>query len=1362
MKTKTTILLLVLLSVFSSLEMKGKGCNAHYTYTGDSLYCPGELISFTFRGYGLGDCYSSSFNWYRNGVLLPNNSSGILVVNDTGTYYGKLGNRYSSRVVHIKYLSSNPLNIIGSRTICAGVSTTYSLPNVNGAMYNWILPQGWSGNSTTNSINLTANSSGILSVGLSTDCGNYTVQAIQITVQNPMPSVLPNIVGPSSACIGLTSSYSIAPILNATSYYWTIPNSWTWVSGYSTNVLTTIAGSAGGTITVRGYNSCGSTPIKSMNVLSQATLFPSVNITSSSNYFCDGSSVSFLATASNTGASSIIYNWELNGIIVQSGNNNTFIGNNFETNDVVKCTIATNGVCVISNTTSNAITLTKANGMTPTVSISLPSSSICAGSIATLTATTTCNGNLSTYNWMVNGVSLQNNTNNFFSNGNFSNGDTVSCVMTSNLSCLTSTISETSNQIPITVLNYESILVSLTSSATNICRQTPVTFTASATNEGTAPIYNFMVNGYSRQNTGSNIFTYNSLVSNSTVNCVITSNQNCLYSAMATSNDISMIVTPAVFPWAYISILSGHREQCFGDLITFSVNAGDVGINPLYEWTVNGVSTGNTGSTFSSTTLSNADVVRCIVTPNGVCSLLPTYTTNPITMILYENTIPTINIAIQNGTNSLCAGTSKTFVASISYGGINPFYQWQVDGGDVGTNSRLFTTSALTDSQVVTCLLTSSFSCAGPSTITSNAIPITILTNTTSASNTISLVSGSAAFCPGTTLTFSATPVNGNSYTSYQWKIGSSNVGTNSSVFTFNPISSYLVSCVMSSTTSCPSNVTSNQISITPYQKLTPSVSIILGQVSTTSICQGNVVTFNASAINGGSSPAYQWKVDGANEGTNGPVFTTNSLSNNQMVTCLMTSGLSCTNYQTASSNGIRMNVSNQSSAILNINSCGAYTLNSQTYTSSGTHTQTLTNANGCDSILTLNLTITNPTNNTINQMACGAYTLNSQTYTSSGTYTQTLTNAAGCDSVLTINLTITNLTSSTITNQACNSYTLNSQTYTSSGTYTQTLTNATGCVSVLTINLTITNPTSATINQTDCGSYTLNSQTYTSSGTYTQTLTNSAGCDSVLTINLTITNPTSSTITTQACNSYTFNSQTYTSSGTYTQTLTSAAGCDSVLTINLTITNPTSSTITTQACNSYTFNSQTYTSSGTYTQTLTSAAGCDSLITFNLTIDTIDVSVTIGNATIFANQNGATYQWLDCNNNFVPIQGENNQSITGFLGDCAVEITLNGCVDTSACVNLFSTEINQVVISNEDITIFPNPTTNNLSIKQLNNLSIKEISIYNVLGELVMSKVESQKSKELVIDVSALMKGIYIVEVSIEQGVVRKKLVKE
>ena len=150
-------------------------------------------------------------------------------------------------------------------------------------------------------------------------------------------------------------------------------------------------------------------------------------------------------------------------------------------------------------------------------------------------------------------------------------------------------------------------------------------------------------------------------------------------------------------------------------------------------------------------------------------------------------------------------------------------------------------------------------------------------------------------------------------------------------------------------------------------------------------------------------------------------------------------------------------------------------------------------------------------TNGINTETACTSFDwIDGQTYTSSNnTATHTLTNAAGCDSVVTLDLTITDKTVGTDVQTACTSFDwIDGQTYTSSNnTATHTLTNAAGCDSVVTLDLTITDKTVGTDVQTACTSFDwIDGNTYNSSNnTATHTLTNAAGCDSIVTLDLTI-----------------------------------------------------------------------------------------------------------------------------------------------------------------------------------------------------------------------------------------------------------------
>jgi hypothetical protein len=94
------------------------------------------------------------------------------------------------------------------------------------------------------------------------------------------------------------------------------------------------------------------------------------------------------------------------------------------------------------------------------------------------------------------------------------------------------------------------------------------------------------------------------------------------------------------------------------------------------------------------------------------------------------------------------------------------------------------------------------------------------------------------------------------------------------------------------------------------------------------------------------------------------------------------------------------------------VTACDSYTSGGNTYTTSGTYIDTVTSALGCDSILTLNLTINQSSTGSMTLTACNEYKGPSGTksWTTSGTYTDIIPNSQGCDSVISVNLTIDNV----------------------------------------------------------------------------------------------------------------------------------------------------------------------------------------------------------------------------------------------------------------------------------------------------------------------------------------------------------------
>ncbi|MBI3134421.1 MAG: T9SS type A sorting domain-containing protein [Bacteroidetes bacterium] len=315
------------------------------------------------------------------------------------------------------------------------------------------------------------------------------------------------------------------------------------------------------------------------------------------------------------------------------------------------------------------------------------------------------------------------------------------------------------------------------------------------------------------------------------------------------------------------------------------------------------------------------------------------------------------------------------------------------------------------------------------------------------------------------------------------------------------------------------------------------------------------------------------------------------------------------------------------------------------------------------------------------------------------------------------------------ISGNSCDEYVYNGLSYVQSGSYYQ-LIEGMPTDTLVTLNLTINNSTDGTDTQIACESYLwIDGNTYTTSNnTATHTLTTSEGCDSVVTLNLTINNPTAGIDVQTACESYLWiDGNTYTTSNnTATHTLTSVTGCDSVVTLNLTINNSTAGTDVQTACNSYLWiDGNTYTTSNnTATHILTNAAGCDSVVTLNLTINNIsDITTTLTDITVTANNSTASYVWLDCDNNFAPISGETGQSFTpAENGNYAVALSENGCLDTSACVAVTTIGIVENSMT-ENFIIFPNPTDGVVKIVFENDQEELNVSLFSIEGKLLESK---------------------------------------
>ncbi|MBI1837383.1 MAG: PKD domain-containing protein [Flavobacteriia bacterium] len=633
--------------------------------------------------------------------------------------------------------------------------------------------------------------------------------------------------------------------------------------------------------------------IDDININSTAAVVASVAITSNDadNTFCAGASVTFTATPTN-GGSAPTYQWQVNGTNVGT-NSATYTTTTLTNGQSVTCIMTSNLSGVTgSPATSNAIVNTvNAIPSTPVVTTNSP---VCAGSSINLTTATVTGA---TYAWSGPNSFANTTQNPTITGATTAMAGIYSLIVTKN-GC--SSAAGTATVVVNTTVT-PTVSIAITAGGNPTCASQSVTFTATPTNGGTTPSYQWKVNGVNA-GTNSATFTPVSIANNDVITCVMTSNSACASPTTATSSSITMTVTTTVTP--SVVIAASSNPACSGSSVTFTATPTNGGTTPTYQWKVNGTVVG-TGTTYTSSALTNGAVVTCVMTSSSSCASPTTATSSGVTMTINNTVTPSASIAITSGTNPTCSGTPVTFTVTPTNGGSTPTYQWQVNGTASGTGTT-FTSSSLVNGSSVTCILTSNATCATTTTATSSAITMNV---TSSVTPSVVIAASSNPACIGTSVTFTATPTNGGT-PSYVWQINGATVGTGVTYTSTSLANNDVVTCIMTSTASCvtSSTATSNSVTMTMNSNVTPSVSFAITSGSNP-LCQGSNVVFTATPTNGGSSPAYQWQVNNVNVGTNNVSFSSSTLANNDIVSCVLTSNAACASPSTVTSSTMTMTV---------------------------------------------------------------------------------------------------------------------------------------------------------------------------------------------------------------------------------------------------------------------------------------------------------------------------------------------------------------------------------------------------------------------------------------------------------------------
>ncbi len=323
-----------------------------------------------------------------SGTLVSTNASATTVsFSITPTAGGCVGATIGANVV-VQPVPATPGQITGLTSVCDGSVNTYSIGAVSGATsYTWTLPNGWSGTSTTNSIDATAGSGGgTISVTANNSCGSSTAQILSVNIAAgpPTPGA---ISGTDTICSGGTTTYSIQSIAGATSYTWTLPNGWSGTS--TTESIDVTATNTGGTISVVVNSNCGTSMAQTLTV-SISSGAPTLGAISGSTELCNGNTTTY--SVSDIGATS--YTWTLpNGWSGSSSSSSISVTANATGGDI---SVVANTSC--GNSLPQTLTVT-IGAAPPTPGTISGSTSICAGSTNTYSVATV-NGATS-YTWIL-------------------------------------------------------------------------------------------------------------------------------------------------------------------------------------------------------------------------------------------------------------------------------------------------------------------------------------------------------------------------------------------------------------------------------------------------------------------------------------------------------------------------------------------------------------------------------------------------------------------------------------------------------------------------------------------------------------------------------------------------------------------------------------------------------------------------------------------------------------------------------------------------------------------------------------------------------------------------------------------------
>lgn len=893
-----------------------------------------------------------------------------------------------------------------------------------------------------------------------------------------------------------------------------------------------------------------------------------VEIISRDTNVCTGDSSVFYAAHRNEGISPT-FEWIVNGVTQKISSDSTFM---YYPNhqDQVSVVLTSSNSCATNNPDTNTVSISVVNNPTPSITI-FSDTAICKMAEATITTSYLNGGSTPSFRWIINGTTVQNGYSDSIVLSSLKNNDEVWCELTSSLGCVS--INPTaSNSLLFNVSDSASI--SIHTLKDTICDGEMATIIAAHENAGTAPTFEWFINGNSVQNGLSDTLQLDTLKNYDIVRCELTSDGVCFENGPILSNALDMNVLPNGHP--QIDIYTGPKPACPNYSIVSIADAKFGGDSALYSWYVNHqFITTSISNRFISDTLKHGDIVQAILHSNYQCALLATDTSN-IDSVQIASSL-TASITIESNREEYCTGQTVTYTAYPANGGNYPFYQWYVNGLLTTSDSTgQFSGNGFQNGDKVHCVMTSDFDCVTEKTVSSETDTLNINSSGLVYAS-VQISSTKNKWCENESAYFNATATNGGNLPTYVWTINNQEKqrGTNTQFIASDFSNEDTIRCMMISNLECVANdsVYSNTDTLYVIPNSTPSIQISSSQ---TTSCGNTIVNFSAQVQNAGVNPTIQWYVNQHLTQSDTSTFFSAYLTNNSTIQARVFSNAECPTLTSDTSNSIFITVTpipvlsassnspvktgetiklfaSSNCSQFNWRGPSAFISNQQnpfrpaaTMAYQGFYAVETSNDSGCTQTDSVWVEIIDgscqPTYYTLDVSACVQLTLPSgKLVFQTGVYQDTIPNSLGCDSILTLNVQIFdnpvvsidsildvifgNDLSLEVSPDSMANYLwegplnflsseqtafLDSAIFDQAGYYKITITNINNCSATDSVKVIVKDPACQPIyhsySTNACDSMILASGRWIyQTGTYQDTTYNSFGCDSIITYQVTV-----------------------------------------------------------------------------------------------------------------------------------------------------------------------------------------------------------------------------------------------------------------